>query len=254
MLRRRIGRDQATQASGPGHEPETVRYQLSEKTDARRANKGRKEMKNTEKSAKAISPIMEKIEKLSKPQRIAIYSVSLVLLMALAGLFLIKPKFADIDQLEGQLSQIQIQLEKAKKNARELNDWRNQMKKKEAEYATVMRALPEKEEIPSLLAGISQAGNDAGLEFLLFQPKPESAKDFYAEIPVDINISGSYHQVAVFFDKVANLPRIVNIRGIKMVPLSKAKGSHDLSTVCQAVTYKFVETAPKGKKPPKRGK
>jgi type IV pilus assembly protein PilO len=114
-----------------------------------------------------------------------------------------------------------------------------------------MRALPEKEEIPSLLAGISQAGKDAGLDFLLFQPKPESPKDFYAEIPVDISVSGSYHQVAVFLDKVANLPRIVNIRDIKMALQSKQGESNELTTVCQAVTYKFIEQAPAQ---PKKGR
>jgi type IV pilus assembly protein PilO len=134
-------------------------------------------------------------------------------------------------------------LAKAKKNAQELNDWRNKMKQKETQYRTVMRALPEKEEVPSLLAGISQAGKDAGLEFLLFQPKPESVKGFYAEIPVDISVSGSYHQVAVFFDKVANLRRIVNIRNIKMTPQGQKDESGELTTTCQAVTYKFVESA-----------
>ena len=200
-------------------------------------------MKKSEKKEKSISPFWEKVEKLTKPQRIAIYATTLVLIIGLSGWFLIKPKFDTIDGLEKQLAQVQQQLAVAKKNARELNDWRNKMKRKEAQYATVMRALPEKEEIPSLLAGISQAGNDAGLEFLLFQPKPETPKDFYAEIPVDINVSGSYHQVAAFFDKVAHLPRIVNIRDIKMAPQSQSRGSsNNLSTVCQAVTYKFIET------------
>jgi type IV pilus assembly protein PilO len=75
----------------------------------------------------------------------------------------------------------------------------HQDENEETQYRTVMRALPEKEEIPSLLAGVSQAGKDAGLDFLLFKPRPESVKGFYAEIPVDINVAGSYHQVAVFF-------------------------------------------------------
>ena len=210
-------------------------------------------MKKSEKPARPASPLLEKIEKLSKPQRIGIYAGVLVLIIALAGWFLVKPKYEKIGKLEKQLVQVQNQLNKAKKNARELNDWRNKMKKKEAEYATVMRALPEKEEIPSLLAGISQAGNDAGLEFILFQPKPENPKDFYAEIPVDINVSGSYHQVAVFFDKVANLPRIVNIRNIKMAPQAKGKGaSTKLATVCQAVTYKFIDTPQKTDKNKKK--
>jgi type IV pilus assembly protein PilO len=198
----------------------------------------------TSSSGSALAPLFAKIEELSKPQRIGIYAGVLVLIIGLSVWFLLYPKHQQIGRLEKQLVSVQQELDKAKKNAAELNDWRNKMKKKEAQYKQVMRALPEKEEIPSLLAGISQAGKDAGLEFLLFQPKPESPKDFYAEIPVDISVSGSYHQVAVFLDKVANLPRIVNIRDIKMTPQSKQGETNALTTVCQAVTYKFIESAP----------
>jgi type IV pilus assembly protein PilO len=200
-------------------------------------------MKTDKASPGALAPLLEKIEKLTRPQRIAAYSAVMVIVLGLSVYFLLWPKYQDIDHYSKELVSVQAELDKAKKNARELNDWRTQMKKKEAEYATVMRALPEKEEIPSLLAGISQAGKDAGLEFLLFQPKPESAKDFYAEIPVDITISGTYHQVAVFFDKVANLPRIVNVREIKMAPQSIQGAGSTLTTACQAVTYKFIETS-----------
>ncbi|RJQ68971.1 MAG: hypothetical protein C4519_22430 [Desulfobacteraceae bacterium] len=197
----------------------------------------------------ALAPLFEKMEALSKPQRLGLYIGILSVLILVCGYFLIWPKFGTIDGLAKQLSQIQGELEKAKKNAAELNDWRSKMKMKETEYKTVMRALPEKEEIPSLLAGISQAGKDAGLEFLLFQPKPEVSKDFFAEIPVDINVSGSYHQVAIFFEKVSNLPRIVNIRDIKIANAGQGKGG-GLLTSCQAVTYKFIESSDssKGKK------
>ena len=191
-----------------------------------------------------LAPYFEKIEKLTKIQRIVIYAISLLVIIGASYWFLLRPKYAKIEQLDKQLVTVQMELAKAKKNAQELNDWRNKMKKKETQYKTVMRALPENEEIPSLLAGISQAGKDAGLEFLLFQPKPENTKGFYAEIPVDINVAGTYHQVAVFFDKVANLPRIVNIRNIKMSPQAGNKdGGGQLTTVCQAMTYKFVESA-----------
>ncbi len=199
-------------------------------------------MKNARTPSSSLAPLLEKIEGLTKPQRIAIYAVTLVVLLGLGFYLLIWPKYGEIGKLEKQLDRVQQQLAKAKKNAAELNDWRNKMKQKQAEYNQVMRALPEKEEIPSLLAGISEVGKDAGLEFMLFQPKGEIKKDFYAEIPVSINVKGSYHQVAVFFDKVANLPRIVNIRDIKMTP---DKGdSHDLTTDCQAVTYKFIDSPP----------
>jgi type IV pilus assembly protein PilO len=212
-------------------------------------------MKTVNISTSALAPFFEKIEQLSKPQRIVIYAATLVVVIGLSVYLLFMPKYEKIDTLGKQLASAQAELDKAKKNASQLNDWRNQMNQKEAQYLTVMRALPEKEEIPSLLSGISQAGKDAGLEFLLFQPKGENAKDFYAEIPVDITVSGPYHKVAVFFDKVANLPRIVNIRDIRMVPQS-GKGDQGgvLTTACQAVTYKFLETEQKAAKRPNKKK
>jgi type IV pilus assembly protein PilO len=210
-------------------------------------------MKKGNASTSALAPLFEKMEELTRPQRIGLYAGVLVVLIGLSVYFLLWPKHVEIDTLGKQLTAVQKELQKAKKNAAELNDWRAKMQKKEAEYRTVMRALPEKEEIPSLLAGISQAGKDAGLEFLLFQPKPEVAKDFYAEIPVNISVGGSYHQVAVFFDKVANLPRIVNVRDMKMTPQSQQSGAQDtLTTVCQAVTYKFIESAPAANKSGKK--
>ncbi len=208
--------------------------------------------------ASAVAPLLAKLEELSKPQRIGIFAAVLVVIFGLSIYLLFWPKHGQISGLKTQLASVQQELGKAKKNAAELNDWRNKRSQKEAEYKQVSRALPEKEEIPSLLAGISQAGKEAGLEFLLFQPKPEMPKEFYAEIPVDINVSGNYHQVAVFFDKVANLPRIVNIRDVKMTPQSKKEeNTSSLTTTCQAVTYKFIESAPAGKagqpkKAPKR--
>lgn len=199
-------------------------------------------------SSSRLGPVIEKIEKLSRPQRIGIYAGVLVVIIALAVWLSFWPKMDEIGKLEKKLAQVQQELDIAKRNASELNDWRNKMKKKEAQYKTVMRALPESEEIPTLLEAVSQAGKDAGLEFVLFQPKPESPKDFYAEIPVDINVSGTYHEVAGFFDRVSNLKRIVNIRNVKMSPQSGNDSSNDLTTVCQAVTYRFIESSGQQKK------
>lgn len=201
-------------------------------------------MANQKTTSSGLAPIFQSIERLTKQQRLGIYIGSLVLIIGLSVWLLFWPKKQTIDSLNVQLKQAQTELAKAKKDAEELNEWRTKMKKKEVQYKAVMQALPEKEEIPSLLAGVSQAGKDAGLEFLLFKPMPESKKEFYAEIPVDISVNGSYHNVATFFDKVSNLPRIVNIRNITMVPERQKEGGL-LKTTCQAVTYKFLEsTAP----------
>lgn len=123
------------------------------------------------------------------------------------------------------------------------------MEDAEEQFKIVMRALPENEEIPTLLTGISMAGKESGLNFILFQPKPEDKKDFYAEIPVEMKVTGDYHGVATFFESVAELNRIVNIRNINMMP---DKESSNLAATCTAVTYKFIEAPDTKEKTPKR--
>ena len=201
--------------------------------------------KGTAVTTEKINPIYEKLEQLSKIQRIAIWAGLLVLLVAGFVWFSYLPKFKQIDKLTDQLTKIEKQLEIAKANARQLNAFRKKMQDAEEQFKIVMRALPEKEEIPTLLTGISKAGRDSGLEFVLFEPKPEVEKEFYAEIPVAMKVTGDYHGVATFFESVAELNRIVNIRNIEITP-DKDDSSKLLAT-CSAVTYKFIEASEKTK-------
>ena len=188
------------------------------------------------------APIFEKLEQLSKIQRIIIWVGVMVLLIGGFAYFSYVPKYKKIGVLQKRLKKVENELTVAKKNARQLNTYRKKMHDAEEQFKIVMRALPEKEEIPTLLTGISKAGKDSGLNFVLFQPKPEVEKEFYAEIPVSIEVNGDYHGVATFFESVAELNRIVNIRGITMSP---EKDSETLNTVCTAVTYKFIEATKK---------
>ena len=200
-------------------------------------------------SIEKVNPVFDKLEQLSKIQRIAICAVLLILFIGAFVYFSYLPKLKKIDQLKNNLSKIEKELEVAKKNARQLNAYRKKMQDAEEQFKIVMRALPEKEEIPTLLTGISKSGKDAGLNFLLFQPKPEVKKDFYAEIPVAMKVTGDYHGVATFFENVAELNRIVNIRDIYMTP---DKDGTSLTTTCTAVTYKFIEAAETQKKTSKK--
>ncbi|BBO70499.1 pilus assembly protein PilO [Desulfosarcina alkanivorans] len=185
-----------------------------------------------------VNPFFDKLEQLSKIQRIAIWAGLLILLIAAFVYFSYLPKLKTIDRLKTNLTKVTKELEVAKKNARQLNAYRKKMQDAEEQFKIVMRALPEKEEIPTLLTGISKAGKSSGLNFILFKPKAEVKKDFYAEIPVAMEVTGDYHGVATFFESVAGLNRIVNIRNIRMSPEDKGK---TLKTKCTAVTYKFIE-------------
>ena len=125
------------------------------------------------------------------------------------------------------------------RKAGQLASYKKKMEEAKVQFQIVKKTLPEEKDIPALLRSISQAGRDAGMEFILFQPKGEVNKKFYAEIPVAINVTGSYHNLALFFDKVANLSRIVNIRDINLNTSSAKTG--ELRTTCTAVTYRFIE-------------
>ena len=198
--------------------------------------------------AKSVEPFFEKVEKLSKVQRIAISAVIFGLIAGGFIYFSYWPKFERINMLNTDLKKLEKKLEVAKRNAKDLKNFQAKMKEAETQFKMAMKKLPEKEEIPSLLASISSSGQQVGLEFLLFEPKPEKKKEFYAEIPVAMSIKGDYHNMAMFFDQVARLSRIVNIQNIQMAG-AKDKNSNDLNAKCMAVTYKFIETtAPKKKK------
>jgi type IV pilus assembly protein PilO len=190
--------------------------------------------------AKSAQPFLEKIEKLPKVQRILITAVIFGLLIGGFIYFLYWPKYESINRLNSELDKLESKLATAKKNAADLEKFQAKMKEAESQFQMAMKKLPEKEEIPSLLSSISNSGQQVGLEFLLFEPKAEKKKEFYAEIPVVMNIVGDYHNTALFFDQVARLPRIVTIEDIQMAP-AKDKDSRDLSTKCMAVTYKFIE-------------
>src|SRR5210317_823197 len=149
---------------------------------------------------KGADSFLAKIEQLSKVQRILIFSGVFIAIIAIFVFLLYKPKLAQISNLKKQLETLEQKLVVAKKNSADLKKFQKKMAEAELQFKTAMRQLPEKEEIPSLLTSISRSGQDVGLEFLLFEPKSEVRKEFYAEIPVAINVTGGYHDMAVFLD------------------------------------------------------
>jgi type IV pilus assembly protein PilO len=190
---------------------------------------------------KSGSLFLEKLEKLVLWQRVAILAGLIFLMVGAAVWFLFLPQYEEISQLDEKLQGLEKKLATAKVNAAELGKFQAKMQEAEAQFKIAMRALPENQEIPSLLTSISKSGQEVGLEFLLFEPKPENRREFYAEIPVAMSLRGDYHNLAVFFDKVARLSRIVNINNISVTP---GKDGRELNTACTAVTYKFVEPLP----------
>jgi type IV pilus assembly protein PilO len=122
--------------------------------------------------------------------------------------------------------------------------YREQMEEMEQTFGSLLRQLPNTTEVPDLLVDITQAGLGRGLEFTLFRPEKEQPKDFYAEMPISIQVHGSYHELAQFVSDVAALPRIVTFGDIIITSVGKDK---KLTMSAKAKTYRYLEegSAPK---------
>jgi len=181
--------------------------------------------------------LFEKVEKIKMPIRIAIFLGTLVLLAGLFIYFVYIPKSEEIAKTREEIAKLQQKLNQAIVRARALKKFEAEYAEVDAQFQEALKLLPNTKEIPSLLKSITQLGTDSNLEFLFFSPQRERAQDFFMEIPVSIEVSGTYHNVAIFFDKVGQMERIVNILNVSMTP--QKERSTTLTTRCDAVTYRF---------------
>lgn len=186
-----------------------------------------------------LNPILER----PAGQKIAILATLIVLLGALYFSFLYQPGADAIDKLvdgvEIARNEKAIKQQKASnlpKLQKDLQEWTVRLKEAVAQ-------LPDSKEIPELLTNISAKAREAGLEILLFRPRAENFRDFYAEIPIDIVARGGFYNAVAFFDEIGKLNRPVNIDNIdfKNPKVSGDQVSLDISTL--ATTYRFLDEA-----------
>ncbi|MFH1148764.1 MAG: type 4a pilus biogenesis protein PilO [Pseudomonadota bacterium] len=190
---------------------------------------------------------------LSFKQKVIIYLGTLAGIAALFIVLLIKPKMDEIGGLKSEMETAQSTLAAARLKAADYEKFKAEYEATQIAFRKALLLLPDKKEIPALLTSISDLGNGAGLEFLLFKPKDEVRKNFYAEIPVEIIVLGPYHSVAVFFDKVSKLPRIVGISNLNMADPKAVHGSMLIKTSCLATTYRFTGQKVEDKEAQKEG-
>ena len=133
-------------------------------------------------------------------------------------------------------------LETKARKAANLQAYKDQLAEMEKSFGAMLRQLPNQTEVPNLLVDISQTGLAAGLEEKLFQPQGEVRKDFYAELPIGIRLTGDYHQMGNFASGIAALPRIVTLHNIEITPAggnNLTKG--DLVLNVTAKTHRYVD-------------
>lgn len=185
---------------------------------------------------------LEKIEAVGRLQRILICVAVFLILGGSFYYFFYMPKAEEINDLQDEYEALETKLFTLRATVKDFEKFQKEYEAAQTKFKLALQLLPEKQEIPSLLEGVSRSGKDSGLEFLLFQPGQEMQRGFYAEIPVSVQVSGGYHNIALFFDRVAKLPRIVNILNIVIQAPASTPGI--LATSCTAMTYRFLEAAP----------
>jgi len=159
------------------------------------------------------------------------------------------PMQDNITRVQRSVDGEQLLLTRNQRLAKDLPRKKKEFAKLKKQLKVALNMLPKKSEIPDLLEGVTRAGKDSGLEFSSFKPLGEVNKQFYAEVPVDFSVEGTYRQLATFLKRVGQMPRIVDMNNLA---LKQVKAADRLSVAGRAVTYRFIE-AGKGKKK-RRGK
>ena len=146
----------------------------------------------------------------------------------------------ELQRREGEEATLRNEFHTKHAKAVNLELYKQQLKDIERSFGALLRQLPGKTEVPNLLVDISQTGLSAGLEEKLFQPTAEQKKDFYAELPIKIRLTGSYHQFGQFVSGIAALPRIVTLHDIEIKPDSK-DAYDQLTLELTAKTYRYLD-------------
>jgi len=144
----------------------------------------------------------------------------------------------DIARIQKNVDQQQKILTRNLKLARDLPRKKKEFATLEKQLRVALNILPRKSQIPDLLEGVSRSGKNSGLEFSVFKPLAEVDKQFYAEVPVNFSVTGTYRQLATFLMRVGQMPRIVDVKNLT---LANSETEGQLTIAGQAVTYRFIE-------------
>lgn len=192
----------------------------------------------------------ERLGTLSLPRKALLYVLTFVLMGGGFYYFLYQPKADKIVKLRATVVKEEQRLVTLKRIAVEVEPFEQEVAKARDKLEELMTLLPDRKEIPDLLEKISAVGAQEGLENLLFQPQGEKKFEFYAAIPVRLDVVGSYHRIGVFLDKLSKLDRIIQVENLSM---SREKGN-DLKVNCTLNTYRFLEESERPKKEPQKKK
>jgi len=168
--------------------------------------------------------------------KVIVFTLVFVLILGSGYWFMVKDQYAELDRAESQEVTLKQQYESKAFKVANLVAYRQQMEEMEESFGALLKQLPADTEVPGLLEDITNTGLGTGLDINSIGLKPEVSREFYVELPIDISVSGTYHDMAAFVSGVAALPRIVTLHDFN---ISSSGKSGDLTMDISAKTYRY---------------
>jgi type IV pilus assembly protein PilO len=174
--------------------------------------------------------------------KMGVFATLFVLIVAAGIYFDTQEQLRVLENHEAEEIQLKDNFKVKAERAAKLELYKEQLAEMEASFGALLRQLPETTEVESLLVDVSQTGLASGLEVKRFRPSQEEKKGFYAELPITLQVSGSFHQLATFISGLAALPRIVTISDLKLEPFDQGNlTSGKLNMFAVAKTYRYLQ-------------
>ena len=181
--------------------------------------------------------------------------VSAAVAVVILGLFWWQywdPKTVQQEAKIAQLKQLEDDIRRLEAVAAKLGEFQAKVTQLEAELERLKQLLPPQKETPDLMRKVEYLARESNLIVRKFQPTATINKDFYQEWPINIDVEGNYHNLALFFDRVGRLPRLVNAGNIKVRSQNKQTSNNTIASSCVATTYVYVEKPPAPPMPVKK--
>lgn len=198
-------------------------------------------MKKNDIQAKINGFLDDKVAGLDQNIKMAIMAAVILIPVIIFYFAFYKPQNFTLNQLEGRKVALLAEIRKVEATVANIDKHRAEMDEAKLMFQKASSLLPQQQEIPALLTNISDLGSNSGLEILSFKPGGEAQKEFYAEIPISIDLSGPYHNLGVFLDRVSKMSRIVSVSSLGITSPKEDDGEMLLKTSLQLVTYRYVE-------------
>ncbi|MFN8390493.1 MAG: type 4a pilus biogenesis protein PilO [Bdellovibrionota bacterium] len=194
-----------------------------------------------------MNELLEKIIELPMAARGAILGVFAAVIIGLYYIMFFGPVSEQLATMDADTKRIKDEVALKTRIVSQLPKFLAEVERLDVELKKALAELPDNKEIAQLLEKVADKAKESGLDVHLFRPKAEQRRDFYAEVPVEIEVGGGYHQVATFFDEVSHLERIVNIDQFSMVEPKRGETGLNLKTSLVATSFRFLDESERPK-------